>query len=124
MAKQRDSLTDKAHSDHRGPIRAAMETTIDQLQVRASLAVEGIEDYVERRERADEQALDLDDMPGLLDELYRGPIAQPGQDFTETTGIRLQARDMSGMSYIEIVKWENEYRSEEQITMARTEIFS
>ena len=43
---------------------------------------------------------------------------------TETTGIRLQARDMSGMSYIEIVKWENEYRSEEQITMARTEIFS
>ena len=31
---------------------------------------------------------------------------------------------MSGMSYIEIVKWENEYRSEEQITMARTEIFS
>ena len=28
------------------------------------------------------------------------------------------------MSYIEIVKWENEYRSEEQITMARTEIFS
>ena len=65
----RDSLTDKAHSDHRGPIRAAMETTINQLQIRASLAVEGIEDYVERRERADEQALDLDDMPGLLDEL-------------------------------------------------------
>ena len=55
---------------------------------------------------------------------YRGPIAQPGQDFTETTGVHLKAREMSGMSYIEIVKWENEYRSEEQITMARTEIFS
>ena len=65
----RDSLTDKAHSDHRGPIRAAMETTIDQLQIRASLAVEGIEDYVERRERADERALDFDDVPELLDEL-------------------------------------------------------
>ena len=46
----RDSLTDKAHSDHRGPIRAAMETTIDQLQIRASLAVKGSEDYVERAE--------------------------------------------------------------------------
>ena len=38
--------------------------------------------------------------------------------------MHLKAREMSGMSYIEIVKWENEYRSEEQITMARTEIFS
>ena len=46
----RDSLTDKAHSDHHGPIRAAMETTINQLQIRASLAVKGSEDYIERAE--------------------------------------------------------------------------
>ena len=44
----------------------------------------------------------------------------PTQDFTEATGVHLKARDMRGMSYIEIVKWENEYRSEEQITMVRT----